>query len=213
MHSVNQVSFSKLSYPLHTMNSNLNVLRKEIRLKRKKVNRFEHKKNEQQVLNQLRSSSQFKSAKKVGLYLHAFGEIHTKKLIQLCFQHKKQVYLPMICTMNQNLVWVKINSNQYINKRFSHHPLGMKEPMASRGDHVSTLDLLIMPLLACDHRGTRIGMGGGFYDRTLATAPHRPFRLGLAHTFQYIDQTLPRQKWDQPLNALLTSEKFYIFKA
>ena len=62
------------------MNSNLNVLRKEIRLKRKKVNRFEHKKNEQQILNRLRSSSQFKSAKKVGLYLHAFGEIHTKKL-------------------------------------------------------------------------------------------------------------------------------------
>ena len=46
----------------------------------------------------------------------------------------------------------------------------MKEPMATRGQHVSTLDLLIMPLLACDQLGTRIGMGGGFCDRTLATA-------------------------------------------
>ncbi len=68
----------------------------------------------------------------------------------------------MICNMNQNLMWVKISSSQYLNKRFSHHPLGMKEPMASRGQHVSTLDLLIMPLLACDHLGTRIGMGGGY---------------------------------------------------
>lgn len=83
--------------------------------------------------------------------------------------------------------------------------------MASRGYHVSKLDLLIMPLVACDHAGTRIGMGGGYYDRTLATAPHRPFRLGIAHSFQYIDQPIIRQKWDQPLDSLLTSEKRYDF--
>lgn len=65
----------------------------------------------------------------------------------------------MICNMNQTLVWIKIKPHQYFSKRFSHHPLGMKEPMASRGHHVSKLDLLIMPLVACDHTGTRIGMG------------------------------------------------------
>jgi 5-formyltetrahydrofolate cyclo-ligase len=111
------------------MNSDLHVLRKDIRLKRKRVNRFEHKKSEQDALNRLRSIPQFKFAKSVGLYLHAFGEVHTHKLIQLCFKHKKLVYLPMICTMNQELVWVKISSSQYLNKRFSHHPLGMKEPI------------------------------------------------------------------------------------
>ena len=195
------------------MNQPLNPLRKQLRLKRRLVSPTEHKQTEQQVLNLLRHSRQFKSAQKIGLYLHAFGEVHTRKIIQFCFQKNKQVYLPMICNMNQNLMWVKISSSQYLNKRFSHHPLGMKEPMASRGQHVSTLDLLIMPLLACDHLGTRIGMGGGFYDRTLASAPHRPFRLGLAHTFQYIDQTLPRQKWDQPIHGLLTPKKFYIFKS
>ena len=194
------------------MNQPLNPLRKQLRLKRRLVSPTEHKQTEQQVLNRLRYSPQFKSAQKIGLYLHAFGEVHTRKIIQFCFQKNKQVYLPMICNMNQNLMWVKISSSQYLNKRFSHHPLGMKEPMASRGQHVSTLDLLIMPLLACDQLGTRIGMGGGFYDRTLASAPHRPFRLGLAHTFQYIDQTLPRQKWDQPIHGLLTPKKFYIFK-
>jgi 5-formyltetrahydrofolate cyclo-ligase len=77
----------------------------------------------------------------------------------------------MICNMNQRLVWVKVSRNQFQNKRFSHHPLGMQEPMATRGQHVSHLDLLLMPLLACDPYGTRIGMGGGFYDKTLASAP------------------------------------------
>lgn len=195
------------------MNSSLKLLRKQLRLKRKLITPIQHKQIEQQVLNQLRYCPQFKSSKKIGLYLHAFGEIHTRKIIELCFKQKKQVYLPMICSMNQNLVWVKISANQYLNKRFSHHPLGMKEPMATRGQHVSKLDLLVMPLLACDHFGTRIGMGGGFYDRTLATAPHQPFRLGLAHSFQYINEPLFRQKWDQPLNALLTPEKIYYFKS
>ncbi len=43
-----------------------------------------------------------------------------------------------------------------------------------------------MPLLACDTHGTRIGMGGGYYDRTLASAPQHPYRLGIAHDFQLI---------------------------
>lgn len=69
-----------------------------------------------------------------------------------------------------------------------------------------------MPLLACDHSGTRIGMGGGFYDRTLASAPGLPFRLGLAHDFQLLSQSLKREKWDQPLDALITPTVFLAFK-
>lgn len=194
------------------MNSDLKTLRKQLRLKRRQLSQFQQKQAEQQILNQLRQFITFQSAVKIGLYLHAFGEIHTHKILEFCFRNKKQVYLPMICNMNQKLVWVKISANQYKNKRFSHHPLGMKEPMAGRGQSVSNLDLLIMPLLACDHLGTRIGMGGGYYDRTLATAPRRPFRLGLAHTFQYLDFPLVRQKWDQPLDALFTPTQKYFFK-
>lgn len=195
------------------MSQTLNSLRKQLRTKRRQLSHYQQKKAEQRVLVQLRQCSRFKSASKIGLYLHAFGEVHTHKLLKLCFQQKKQVYLPMICNMNQHLVWIRVSSKQYLNRRFSHHPLGMKEPMASRGKHISHLDLLIMPLLACDPLGTRIGMGGGYYDRTLASAKHRPYRLGLAHTFQYVDTPLLRQKWDQPLHALLTPKKFYYFKS
>ncbi|UUM29282.1 MULTISPECIES: 5-formyltetrahydrofolate cyclo-ligase [Acinetobacter] len=194
------------------MSHTLNSLRKQLRSARKQVSHYQQKQAEQQVLFLLRQSPKFKAASKIGLYLHAFGELHTDKLIKLCFKNNKQVFLPMICNMNQHLVWVRVSSSQYLNRRFSHHPFGMKEPMASRGKNVSHLDLLILPLLACDHLGTRIGMGGGYYDRTLATAKHRPYRLGLAHAFQYVDQPLLRQKWDQPLNALLTPKKFHYFK-
>ncbi|ENW78791.1 5-formyltetrahydrofolate cyclo-ligase [Acinetobacter sp. ANC 3929] len=194
------------------MSPTLNSLRKQLRSKRRQLSIYEQNKAEQQVLVRLNHFPRFKAAKKIGLYLDAFGEVHTNKIIKLCFQRNKQVYLPMICNMNQNLIWIRVSATQYLNKRFSHHPLGMKEPMASRGRHVSHLDLLIMPLLACDNEGTRIGMGGGYYDRTLATATHSPYRLGLAHDFQYVDHPLSRQKWDQPLDGLLSPKKLYHFK-
>ena len=190
----------------------LNTLRKQLRQQRRAVTPNQQQQAQQAVLQRLIRLPKFQYAKKVGVYLDAFGEIHTQRIIEYCFVQGKQVYLPMICNMNQQLVWVEISRHQYIKKRFSHHPLGMKEPMASRGKHVSHLDLLIMPLLACDKYGTRIGMGGGYYDRTLASAPQRPYRLGIAHDFQLIHANLPRKNWDQPLDALLTPECFLQFK-
>ena len=192
--------------------NNQKLIRKTLQHNRRSLTQFDQRKTEITIKHTLQKFSKFRSAKKIGLYLHAFGEVHTRSIIQLCFKHKKQVYLPMICSMNQRLVWVKINQNQYNNRRFSHHPLGMKEPMTSRGQHVSQLDLLLTPLIACDHLGTRMGMGGGYYDRTLASAPQRPYRLGLAHQFQYIEETIPRQPWDQPLDGLLTPNHLYRFK-
>lgn len=194
------------------MSVDLKVLRKQLRHQRRAVSSFQQKQAQQKVLQQLIRLKHFQHAKKIGVYLQAFGEIHTRQIIEYCFKKHKQVYLPMICSMNQQLHWVKITQQQYQNNQFSYHPLGMKEPMAGRGAHVSTLDFLIMPLLACDLYGTRIGMGGGFYDKTLASAPHKPYRLGLAHDFQLIPFRLHRETWDQPLDALLTPAKYLHFK-
>lgn len=190
----------------------LNPLRKTLRQQRRALNEFQQRQAGQAILKRLIRIPEFQQAGKIGVYLHAFGEVHTQKIMQYCFARSKAVYLPMICSMNQRLVWVRISQHQYRSRRFARHPLGMKEPVQARGLHVSKLDLLIMPLLACDIYGTRIGMGGGFYDKTLASAPGKPVRLGLAHDFQCMPQALPREVWDQPLDALLTPRGFLRFK-
>ena len=190
----------------------LNTLRKQLRQQRRAVTRTQQQQAQQAVLQRLLRLPKFQYAKKVGLYLDAFGEIHTQRIIEYCFVQGKQVYLPMICNMNQRLVWVQISLQQYRKQRFAHHRLGMQEPRTSRGKHISHLDMLLMPLLACDTHGTRIGMGGGYYDRTLAFAPQRPYRLGIAHNFQLIHARLPRKNWDQPVDALLTPQYFLQFK-
>ncbi len=195
------------------MSLDIKMLRQSLRRQRRQVSTFQHRQTEQDILPKLIDSTVFRRSQKIGLYLHAFGEVHTTRIIRKCFELGKQVYLPMICNMNQKLVWIKISPKQYINQRFSHHPLGMQEPMATRGINVAHLDLLIMPLLACDLFGTRLGMGGGYYDRTLATAQHKPARIGLAHDFQYSTAPLNRQPWDQALDELITPSKHYVFKS
>ena len=187
-------------------------LRRKLRKQRKRVSRFEQRQSEQKIIYLLSHYPNFNSSKHIGIYLDAFGEIYTKKLIEYAFSKGKKVYLPKICNMNKHLVWIPITRHQYRNKRFAHHPLGMKEPMATRGMSATKLDLVIMPLLACDYLGTRIGMGGGFYDRTLSRAFKYPHRVGLAHSFQFTHEKLKREKWDKPLDALIIPTKLLRFK-
>jgi len=64
-------------------------------------------------------------------------------------------------------------------------------------------DIVIMPLLGFDSRGTRLGYGGGYYDRTLATMKKRPRLIGLAFAAQELER-IPREAHDVPLDAVIT---------
>jgi len=92
---------------------------------------------------------------------------------------------------------------------------GIAEPMVSPRYYLraDALDLLLVPLVAFDVNGNRLGMGGGFYDRTLAYLKRRqhwcrPYLLGIAHDFQRVE-SLKRADWDIPLQAILTNKSFY----
>ncbi|XID75425.1 5-formyltetrahydrofolate cyclo-ligase [Alkanindiges sp. WGS2144] len=183
-------------------------LRKHIRQQRRKLPARIQQQAGRQVAQHLRHSAPFKSSHTIGLYLSAFGEVPTAPLMQLCFQQKKQLYLPQIRSFDRKLVWVKISRQQWQNQRFYRHRLGMLEPRA-RGTTIDQLDMVILPLLAFDSAGTRVGMGGGYYDRTL-WKKNKAYRLGLAYEFQQVAQ-LERQPWDQPLDAVITPARFYRF--
>lgn len=192
-----------------TTNISLIALRKQIRQERRQLPRYQQQQAGQRVAQQLIRCVMFKRANKIGLYLSAFGEVPTQYIMQQCFKHHKQVYLPQIRNFDQKLVWVKINRQQLQNKRMAAHRLGMQEPR-QRGISVNQLNLIIMPLVLFDLTGSRVGMGGGYYDRTL-WKKSRPFRLGLAYDFQQV-ASLTRQPWDQPLDSVLTPQHFYQFK-
>lgn len=64
-------------------------------------------------------------------------------------------------------------------------------------------DIVIMPLLGFDSHGTRLGYGGGYYDRTLARMTKKPRLVGLAYAAQELDH-IPRDSHDVPLDAVVT---------
>jgi 5-formyltetrahydrofolate cyclo-ligase len=66
-------------------------------------------------------------------------------------------------------------------------------------------DVILMPLLGFDKHGTRLGYGGGYYDRTLASLPRRPRLIGFAFALQEVDH-IPREAHDVPLDAIVTEE-------
>ena len=75
------------------------------------------------------------------------------------------------------------------------------------------MDLLFLPLVAFDTHGNRMGMGGGFYDRSLAFLQQKnglkkPVLAGLAHEIQKVEQLLT-QNWDIPLDFVITEKQLY----
>lgn len=187
-------------------------LRAEIRKKRRTLTTFELKQAQQKIVHRVMSCPQIKSTRHIGIYLDAFGEVPTGELILRLLKQGKMVYLPLVCNMNQTLRWQKISFAQWRSQRFALHPLGMKQAMHQRGQGISKLQVVLMPLVLFDLKGQRMGMGGGFYDRTLAQHPHRPYRIGLAHEFQQSPQILQMQNWDQALDAVCTTKRTLGFK-
>ncbi len=80
--------------------------------------------------------------------------------------------------------------------------------------HAQELDLVFLPLVAFDRVGHRVGMGGGYYDRTFAFVQqmhHKPILIGLAYEMQQVDG-LPFCTWDIPLDGVLTEKQLRLFQ-
>ena len=96
-----------------------------------------------------------------------------------------------------------------------HNKYGILEPELACHHVVPTheLDVILMPLVGFDNDGNRLGMGGGYYDRTLAYTRHavkKPMLIGVAHDLQHVEN-LPHASWDIPLNAIVTPTRLHHF--
>lgn len=89
----------------------------------------------------------------------------------------------------------------------------MSEPINGWGRQAACLDLIVMPLAAFDASGNRVGMGGGYYDRTLAATAcergwRRPTLIGLAFEAQRV-AAIPAREWDVPVDWIATEAGVY----
>ena len=194
-------------------------LRKQMRQQRQALSLEQQQAAAQQLCAQLTALSSVQAAQRIALYLVNDGEIDPSVFVQWALKRGVDCYLPVIGeskgsrSMDAPMRFAVFHADsEFINNRF-----GIPEPVVADSDllEAAQLDLMLMPLVAFDDRGNRIGMGGGFYDRTLAfkaqqTYHQPPVLIGLAHAFQQLDQILPAA-WDVPLDGIASDQNAWLF--
>jgi len=136
----------------------------------------------------------------VMLYLSMKSEVETDRLLEKLLRAGKCVCAPAVDTYQHRLIPRRIQGTE---TELVQHAYGMPEPDASCPIvPPPQLQLIIVPGIAFDSNGYRLGYGRGFYDRFLAKCPHID-RIGLAYQIQLIADTFP-QVWDMPVQHIFT---------
>jgi len=147
-------------------------------------------------------------AKNIALFLSFDGELDTAPLIRALWQANKAVYLPVLHPFSAgNLLFLRYSETTTLIR----NRLKILEPRLDVRQvlPVAQLDVLVTPLVAFDSEGQRLGMGGGFYDRTLQHwQQYHFYPIGLAHDCQWVPE-LPTEAWDIPLPAIVTPSRLW----
>lgn len=181
-------------------------LRRELRQRRRALSPAAQRTAARALTRQLILHFGHSRARHVGLYLPNDGEIDPRAFVHEARRRGLSVYLPVLHPILGNQLWFyRLNASTKLRaNRF-----GIPEPADRGGPRRPpwALDAVLMPLVGFDRQGGRLGMGGGFYDRTFAfkrLAPQRPPALiGLAHEVQQVER-LPIASWDVPMDAVIT---------
>ncbi len=181
------------------------ALRQSIRARRRLIPSADARRCAGQLAQACRRDPLILNSQRVAAYLAADGEMDPLPLIEYLWSLGKTVYLPVLVPFTRNRLWFARfePDTRLVTNRF-----GIPEPARQELIRPVTLDLVLTPLVAFDHCGHRIGMGGGFYDRSFAFLLGRrhwrkPALLGIAYAFQQQPAITP-ELWDVPLDAIAT---------
>lgn len=162
------------------------------------------------LITQFSQLPEIQRAQHIALYLSADGELDTKPLIECLWQQGKSIYLPVIHPFSKgHLLFLQyLHDDQLVYNKY-----GILEPKLDirHLKPIHELDLICTPLVGFDSLGHRLGMGGGYYDRTLSHwfntgLGAKP--IGIAHDCQRVD-LLPTAHWDVPLPKIVTPSQIW----
>jgi 5-formyltetrahydrofolate cyclo-ligase len=178
-------------------------LRTAMRLRRKALSRAAQHAAAQALTNSVFNLPDWASAQRVAIYLAADGEIDTKPLEKVARGLGKQLFLPVINSDNSlSFAHWHVDDTLLINRYDIPEP-----PATATRCAVAELHIIFLPLVGWDLHGGRLGMGGGFYDRTLADISG-PLLVGLAHDNQQVEE-IPQESWDVALDYIATDVALY----
>lgn len=180
------------------------ALRKALRAKRRAVSPEGRARAARQVARNVDRVFRLRPGLRIGLYYSFAEELDTAPLIRLARRRGCRIFVPRIHKRAISMKFVEAPAgSQVITNR-----LGIVEPHGTRPIAARWLDLVLMPLVGFDAHGMRLGMGGGYYDRTFAyrnrhTAWRGPRLVGVAYSFQQVP-LIAHASHDVRLDAVVT---------
>ena len=180
------------------------IIRTQIREQRKQLSPQAVFEKSRHIVKSLQTLPVYLSAKTVHCYVSWHNEVHTHELIKSMLVSGRRVVVPVVNMQEQSLVHSQIRSFDDLQKG----TFGILEPKPEAMDLVAPeeLDLVLVPGIAFDKRGYRLGYGGGFYDTFLAQT--KTVKVGLAFDFQIVD-LLPTREEDERVNLIVSEKRIY----
>lgn len=165
----------------------------------------------QQALQLFTQSLLFTEYQHFACYLARTEEFDCSPIIKALWQANKECYLPVLCSEKEghlNFIRYKENDALHLNR------FRILEPDSQETIDPQKLDVVLLPLVGFDLHGHRLGVGGGYYDRTFSFIREhigtKPILIGLAYELQHVHR-LPFDEWDVTLNGVVTEKRVILF--
>ncbi len=155
----------------------------------------------------LMATPEFRRARCVMIYLPLPDEVDLTPVALRAWQNQKTVAAPKVSWDKRHMIPMEIRSLEVGLVPGIH---GLREPAGGEPVSLEVLDIVVVPAMAFDNRGNRLGRGAGFYDRFLASPRFKGVAMGIAFREQVIDD-VPMHENDVPVDMLVTDEEVLRF--
>lgn len=174
---------------------NKQELRRQIRHQKQAMTEQEIREKSELLARLLFASEEYRNARSIYGYLAFNQEVRTLPILEQALREGKQVAVPKCYGNEMRFIWLSDLTAVQAS------PMGNPEPVADGPVAEDEDALVLMPGLAFDKEGRRIGYGGGYYDKFLARERHHP-TLALCYAFQVYDY-LETEEFDIPADRIL----------
>ena len=170
-------------------------LRRHMRLQKRQMSETDILQKSEQLFRLFTATQSYQNAKSLYGYMSYNQEVRTLPILEQSLRDGKRVAIPKCCGKEMRFIWMDDLSQTALSS------FGIPEPVSDEPIADDPHALVLMPGVAFDKAGHRIGYGGGYYDRFLAAEPEHP-TVALCYGFQLLEQ-LETEEFDIPVDLVL----------
>lgn len=172
-------------------------IRNTIKARKSILSAIEKAKAAMAVFSSLEQSAAFALADNILLYHSLPDELSTREFLDR-WHGRKHFFLPRVNGLNLEIL-------PYDSSRMALGAFHIEEPQGSDTCDISQIEMIVVPAVAYDRRGNRVGRGKGYYDRLLAQS--LATKVGVGYDFQLIDDEIPAEEHDVAVDMVITDRR------